>query len=251
MTPLTGVSKASQIVLGSATKSHGWPIPKSQTLNLLGGAITSIGANQATDLTGDFRVGFLLRTSPKQQWFAQSIGTLCAVFIAPAIFVLFTTAYPCINDAAASASCPFQAPSVSAWRAVAVAVTDRQLPIPVSSRNFAIAFACFGSLMALVRHLLWTGRWEWVRRYHPNVMVMALAFVMPATVYSSAMLMGAVVAAVWDKRSPSSLGMYGCAVAAGLMAGEGIGGVVNAMLQIVGLSGDVWGLQIGCPGGTC
>lgn len=250
ITPLTGASKASQIVLGSATKTHHWSIPKSQTLNLLGGAITSVGANQATDLTGDFRVGFLLRTSPKLQWFAQGLGTLFAIFIAPSIFVLFATAYPCINDAAA-ASCPFQTPSVSAWRAVAVAVTDETVPIPISSRNFAIAFACFGAAMALVRHTLWTGRWEWVRGWHPNTMVMSLAFVIPATVYSSAMLMGAIGAAIWAKRRPMGFNTYGYAVAAGLMAGEGIGGVLNAVLQILGLSGDVWGAQVGCPGGRC
>lgn len=250
ITPLTGASKASQIILGSVTKTHHWPIPKSQTLNLLGGALTSVGANQATDLTGDFRVGFLLRTSPKLQWFAQGLGTLCAVFIAPSIFVLFATAYPCINDATAT-SCAFQTPSVSAWRAVAIAVTGEKLPIPVSSRNFAIVFAMFGAAMALVRHLLWTGRWEWVRGWHPNVMAMSLAFVIPATVYSSAMLMGAVGATLWAKRNPKGFGMYGYAVAAGLMAGEGIGGVVNAVLQILGLSGDVWGSQVGCPGGRC
>lgn len=105
--------------------------------------------------------------------------------------------------------------------------------------------------MALVRHTLWTGRWEWVRGYHPNVMVMALAFVIPATVYSTAMLMGAVVAAVWGRRDPSSFRLFGYAVAAGLMAGEGIGGVVNASLQIAGLSGDVWGTRIGCPASRC
>lgn len=250
ITPLTGASKASQIILGSATKTQGWPVPQSQTLNLLGGALTSVGANQATDLTGDFRVGFLLSTSPRQQWFAQGIGTLCAVFIAPAIFVLFATAYPCINDAAAP-SCAFQAPSVSAWRAVAVAVTEHELPIPASSAAFAMGFAGLGGLMALVRHALWTGRWEWVRGYHPNFMVMALAFVIPATVYSSAMLMGAIVAAGWRRRNPSSFRLLGYAVAAGLIAGEGIGGIVNASLQIAGLSGDVWGTRIGCPANRC
>ena len=82
-------------------------------------------------------------------------------------------------------------------------------------------------------------------------MVMSLAFVIPATVYSSAMLMGAIGAAVWTKKYPQSFGMYGYAVAAGLMAGEGIGGVINAVLQICGLSGDIWGSSIGCPGGRC
>lgn len=82
-------------------------------------------------------------------------------------------------------------------------------------------------------------------------MVMSLAFVIPATVYSTAILMGAIIAAVWARRSPESFGMYGYAVAAGLMAGEGIGGVVNAVLQMLGLSGDFWGTRVGCPGGKC
>ncbi|MCJ1403415.1 hypothetical protein MMC11_006638 [Xylographa trunciseda] len=250
ITPLTGASKASQIILGTTTKGQGWTIETSQRMNLLGGALTSIGANQAADLAGDFRVGFLLRTSPKLQWFAQGIGTFCAVFIAPATFVLFATAYPCINDAAAE-TCAFQVPSVSAWRAVAVAVTNPTVPIPVSSRNFAIAFAALGGVMAVVRHAAWTGRWEWVRRYHPNMMVVSLAFVIPATVYGTAMLMGACVAAVWSRRHPKSFTMYGYAVAAGFMAGEGIGGVMNAILQIAGLSGDVWGTGVGCPGRIC
>ncbi|MCJ1407247.1 hypothetical protein MMC19_001318 [Ptychographa xylographoides] len=250
ITPLTGASKASQIILGTTTKGQGWTIEASQRMNLLGGALASIGASQAADLTGDFRVGFLLRTSPKLQWFAQGFGTLCAVFLAPATFVLFATAYPCINDATAT-TCAFQVPSVAAWRAVAVAVTDPTTPIPVSSRNFAIAFAIFGGVMAVVRHALWTGKWEWMRKYHPNIMVVSLAFVIPATVYGTAMLIGAIITSVWKRRSAKSFTVYGYAVAAGFMAGEGIGGVVNAVLQITGLSGDVWGTGIGCPARVC
>ena len=203
-----------------------------------------------TDLTGDFRVGFLLRTSPKLQWFAQGIGTCFAVFLAPTMYVLFSVAYPCINNVN-SESCPFTAPSASAWRAVAVAVVDPTLPIPVSSRNFAIAFAIFGSVMVLVRQYLWAGKNVWVRQYHPNMMVLALAFIVPATVYGTALLIGALIASVWARRNPQAFEMLGYAVAAGFMAGEGIGGVVNAIIQIVGVSGDVFGTQIGCPGDRC
>lgn len=203
-----------------------------------------------TDLTGDFRVGFLLRTSPKLQWFAQGIGTCFAVFLAPTMYVLFSVAYPCINDME-SETCPFTAPSASAWRAVAVAVVDPTLPIPVSSRNFAIVFALLGSAMVLVRQYLWTGKRERVRQYHPNMMVLALAFIVPATVYGTAMLIGALIAWSWARRNPQAFEMLGYAVAAGLMAGEGIGGVVNAILQIIGVSGDVFGTQIGCPADRC
>ncbi len=47
ITPLTAASKASQIILGSATKDQGWTVQNSQRMNLLGGALASIGAGQA------------------------------------------------------------------------------------------------------------------------------------------------------------------------------------------------------------
>ncbi|KAF2146337.1 uncharacterized protein K452DRAFT_109136 [Aplosporella prunicola CBS 121167] len=249
-TPLTAASKASQIVLGGATKGEHWAVAHAQKLNLLGGAIANMGANQSTDLVADFRVGFLLRTPPIQQWIAQGVGTIVAIFLAPGMFVLFATAYPCILDAEA-ASCTFSAPSVSAWRAVAVAVTDPEFPIPTSSGIFAIVFAVFGSAMVLVRHFVWTGKWEWMRAYHPNMMCIALAFVLPQTYYGLAMIMGAVPAWYWAKKHPESFAIYGYAIAAGLISGEGIGGVVNAIFQIAGISGDKYGSNVACPGDAC
>ncbi|KAK8239824.1 oligopeptide transporter [Phyllosticta capitalensis] len=249
-TPLTAASKASQIVLGGATKGEHWGVAHAQKLNLLGGAIANMGANQSTDLTADFRVGFLLRTPPNQQWFAQGIGTIVAVFLAPGIFVLFATAYPCILNSEAE-SCSFAAPSVSAWRAVAIAVTDPTFPIPPSSGYFAIAFAIFGSAMVLVRHFCLVGKWEWVRAYWPNTMCLSLAFVLNQTVYGLAMVIGSLAAYFWEKRNAKSFDIYGYAVAAGLIAGEGIGGVINAILQIAGVSGDVYGSMVGCPGDSC
>lgn len=47
MTPLTAASKASQIILGASTKDLGWTIQRAQRINLLGGALASIGAGQA------------------------------------------------------------------------------------------------------------------------------------------------------------------------------------------------------------
>ncbi|KAL0261827.1 hypothetical protein SLS55_003259 [Diplodia seriata] len=250
ITPLTAASKASQIVLGGATKGEQWGVAHAQKLNLLGGALANMGANQSTDLTADFRVGFLLRTPPIQQWIAQGLGTIVAVFLAPGMFVLFATAYPCILDTEAE-HCAFSAPSVSAWRAVAIAVTDPDFPIPTSSGIFAICFSILGVVMVLMRHWLWVGKWEWVKAYHPNMMCISLAFVLPQTVYGLAMIMGSLPAYLWAKRYPHSFEIYGYAIAAGLIAGEGIGGVVNAIFQIAGISGDFYGTNIACPGDLC
>lgn len=61
------------------------------------------------------------------------------------------------------------------------------------------------------------------------------------------MTMGAVAAKIWQKRNPSSFEVLAYAIAAGLIAGEGIGGVVNAVIQIAGIDGDKYGSQVGCP----
>jgi OPT family oligopeptide transporter len=246
ITPLTAASKASQIILGGATKGEHWGVDKAQRLNLLGGALANIGANQSTDLVSDFRVGFLLRTPPNQQWYAQGIGTIVAVFLAPKIFQVFMTAYPCVIEQ--TTPCPFSYPSVSAWKAVAVAVTDPTLPIPLSSGIFAIIFAVLGSIMVLIRHYVWVGRLEWMRAYHPNMMCIALAFVLPQTFYGTAMVIGSAWAYIWAKKNPRSFDMIAYAIAAGLIAGEGIGGVINAILQIAKVSGDYYGTSIACPG---
>jgi uncharacterized oligopeptide transporter (OPT) family protein len=256
ITPLTAASKASQIVLGGATKGEHWQVEHAQRLNLLGGSLASMGANQASDLVSDFRVGFLLRTSPKQQFLAQGLGTIVAVVLAPALFVLFAKAYPCIIDlelaSDPAAHCPFSGPSIGAWRAVTVAITDPTFPVPTSSGIFSICFAIFGAIMIIIRQYAYTGRFAKYRVYHPNMMCVGLAFVLPQTYYGTAMIIGAVPAYFWAKRFPKHFDIYGYAIAAGLIAGEGIGGVINAIFEIAGIAGPIpYGTQVGCPAESC
>ncbi|UPX18778.1 uncharacterized protein EKO05_0009069 [Ascochyta rabiei] len=73
-TPITTVSKVSQVTLGAMARASGSSVQETERINLIGGALTSMGANHATDLISDFRVGFLLRTPPGPQFLAQIIG---------------------------------------------------------------------------------------------------------------------------------------------------------------------------------
>jgi hypothetical protein len=61
------------------------------------------------------------------------------------------------------------------------AATDPDLPIPKSSAYFAMGFAIFGSISTLIKHYYWVGERRWIRLYHPNMMCVALAFVVPQT----------------------------------------------------------------------
>ncbi|KAL7273709.1 hypothetical protein RUND412_003416 [Rhizina undulata] len=246
-TPLTTASKATQLVLGGVTSGQGLPTMTAQRMNLIGGAIASGAASQSTDLVVDFRVGFLLRTPPNLQWYAQAIGSIVAMFLSPGIFILFMKAYPCVLELNAE-TCAFAAPSVAAWRAVAIAVTDPEFPIPPSSGIFTICFGILSILVVVLRHNFLTGHREKYRLYVPNFMAMGLAFVLPQTQYGTAMLTGALIAYFWAKKNAVSFDLYGYAIAAGCIAGEGMGGVFAAILEIAGVGASVHGIATGCPG---
>jgi OPT family oligopeptide transporter len=249
-TPLTAASKASQLIFGAATSGKGYSITDAQRINLVAGGLASGAADVSTALTSDFRTGFLLGTPPVKQWYAQAMGTLISVFLAPGLFVLFTTAYPCILDEDIE-KCPFAVPSVAAWAAVAQAVTDPAVHIPWTSGIFSIVIAVVAVSQVIVRHFYLVGKREWVRDYLPNWGAIALSFVLPSPVFTTAALFGAIVAYIWKKWKISSFELYGYAVAAGFIAGEGLGGVIGAVLQIANVAGDRYGTNVGCPANSC
>lgn len=92
-------------------------------------------------------------------------------------------AYPCLLRPEEFDTCPFSAPSVSAWRAVAVAVTQPNLPIPRSSAIFACVMGGASIVQAVIRHFYLVGPREKWRAFLPNWMAMAISFVVPQTYY--------------------------------------------------------------------
>ncbi|UZJ57448.1 hypothetical protein CBS101457_006768 [Exobasidium rhododendri] len=59
------------------------------------------------------------------------------------------------------------------------------------------------------------------------------------------MATGAIACAIWARKYPKNADMYAYALAAGFVAGEGIGGVINAILQIANVSGAQLGSRVG------
>lgn len=97
VTPLTASAKASQLVYGGITQ-NGYTVTEAQRINLIAGIYASGTADVATALVSDFRIGFLLKTPPNKQFYAQAIGSIVSIFLAPGVFVLFMSAYPCVWD---------------------------------------------------------------------------------------------------------------------------------------------------------
>jgi uncharacterized oligopeptide transporter (OPT) family protein len=242
--PVSTVAKASQLIFGGISKGAGLQPRAGQLVNLTAGVISAGSAAQSTDMTGDLKTGFLLNSRPKNQFIAQIVGSVVSVFLNVGLFILFTKSAPCILTG--DLPCTYGAPSVAAWAAVAVAVTAPKLPIPPSSGYTAIGLAIAAALTVIVKHFF-IPRKYW--RYIPNWNAIGLAFVVPQIYYSVAMAAGSLFNYMWHRRNPKGHEMYMFAIAAGMLAGEGLGGVFQALLAVAKVDGGAgYGTVIGCPG---
>ena len=241
--PVTAIGNASQLVIGGTTRGHG-SIYNQQLLNLTGGMLALGASEQATDMIQDLKTTHLLRAAPRVQFYAQCCGAIVSVFMSVAMYVLFSEAYPCINDLALVDHCSFSAPDVGAWRAIASAVTSTTLPVPPSSAYFSLAVLVYAFVQTFVKYRYIPVKYH---NYVPNLVAMGIAFILNTTTYPTAMAIGATFAHFWRNNHPANFGMYCYAVAAGMIAGEGLGGIVGAILQIAGVAGSYKGTAIGCP----
>lgn len=244
--PISTCAKASQLIIGGAT--HSYTVPKhALRVNLLSGMIAGAAANQTTDMVGDLRAGHLLGASPANQFYSQLIGSFFAIVLAPSLFILFSQAYPCIIDLEAK-SCEFGAPSVGAWRAVAVAVTAQgALPIPKSSAIFALVISAIGMVLTIIKYKFVPRN---KRKFIPNMNAVGLGFVVNFSGYASAMALASIVTYFWKKKFTFTYETYAYSLAAGLMSGEGLGGVLNALFSVAGIGGQKYGSSVLCPGKT-
>lgn len=254
--PVSTCAKASQLVMAGPT--HGKYLDSvdpatgynmhALRVNLLAGMLSAGAAAQASDLTGDLKTGHLLRAKPIAQYFAQLIGAFVSVFLSVAFFILFTSASPCILELDPE-SCPYSVPSAAAWWAVSVAVTGTSaLPVPTTAGILAIVLSIIGAALIIFRAWYCPAKYK---GYVPNPSSMGLAFVLPQTQYGAAMAAASVFALWWRKKYPRKYEQVAFSFAAGLITGEGLGGVMQAILQIAGAVPASAVSGIGCPGGAC
>lgn len=241
--PIGSVAKASQLIVGGALRGQGKTGAAGLLENLIAGSIASSAASHAVDMVGDLKTGHLLRAKPRNQFWAQIFGSFWSIFVSTGLFVLFTKAYPCITNPDAD-ECPFAAPAVAAWKAVAVAVISPKLPVSLSSGMTAIGFAIISVITVVLKYKVVPAKYH---VYVPNWNAVGLGFVVPQTYYPIAMCMGATTALIWKNKRPQSFDLLAFAIAAGLIAGEGMAGVFNAILTIVGVDGSIYGTTVGLP----
>lgn len=103
--------------------------------NLVAGSLAGQAASHSVDMVADLKIGHIMSATPKGQFWAQLAGTVATVIPMTGLFLLYTKAYPCITDHTIE-PCQFEQPAVMAWKAVAMAMTESDNPIPKSSGMF-------------------------------------------------------------------------------------------------------------------
>jgi hypothetical protein len=99
----------------------------------------------------NLKTNHLLNASTSTYFYARIVGGLVSTFMSFSIYVLFTEAYPCINDNFITI-CGFPAPDVGAWRAIAFATPSPTIPVLQSSGYIAVGLRIFAIVLTVVKN---------------------------------------------------------------------------------------------------
>lgn len=220
--PIGGMGKVTQLAYGAVA-------PGSMSTNLMAAGITGAGASQAGDMMQDLKTGHLLGASPRKQLLAQLIGIAGGILICVPIYMLFMSAYGLAGMEGVNPETGFPAPAAQAWKAMAELLSQGLDAMPTNAVYGVIAGGAFGVLMPVLRKFV-----PALGKVLPSGLAFGIAFIIPAY-YSLAMFFGTVIFYIWKARSPQNAKELGFAIASGLIAGEGLMGVVNAVLTMVGV----------------
>jgi uncharacterized oligopeptide transporter (OPT) family protein len=206
-TPTGAMGKVTQLIFGGLS-------PGNMNVNLMSANITSSAALSAADLLTDLKSGYLLGANPRKQFLAQFagifIGTLATVF---AFAVMVPTASVLGSD-------QFPAPAAQAWRIVALALSKGFESLePVKVWSIVIGSAVGLLLTVLPRWFPRQARWM------PSASGIGLSWTFH-WYYGLLFFLGALIGWTMERKRPAAAEIYNFPVAAGIIAGGSLMGVL-------------------------
>ena len=207
--PIGAIGKVSQLSFG--VLAPGQAVTNLMTANVAGGA-----AGQSADLLNDLKAGHAVGASPARQILAQCLGILTGSLVGSWIYLAL------ITDPATQLLTPeWPAPAVATWKAVAETLSGGLSGIPASAALAMAIFAALGVLLAIMETRVSPPFLQWL----PSGASLGLAFVIPAST-SLILFVGALLGALMHTLAPTLSKRFLLSVAAGLVAGESLYGVI-------------------------
>ncbi len=217
ITPVGAMGKITQLTFG-------FLMPQSATANLMTASITSSASGSAADLLTDLKSGYLLGANPRRQFMAQFLGVISGTAATVIGFYLLVPDAETLTGGE-SGQAKFPAVAAQAWLAVAE-LFKRGLENMHPTHVKAI---WWGLGVGAILQLLDTFLPKW-KKWIPSATGLGLGLILPFQ-YPFAMLIGALAAWAWARANKDSAEEFVVPVAAGLIAGISIMGVIVALLN--------------------
>lgn len=180
----------------------------------------------ASDLTQDFKTGYLTLASPRAMFVSQIIGTAMGCVITPCVFWLFYKAF----DDLGHHDSPYPAPYALMYRNIAILGVEGFSSLP----KHCLALCCLFFVVALVVNAVRDGVGEKWARFIPIPMAMALPFYLGGY-FAIDMCVGSLILFVWERVDKAQADAFAPAVASGLICGDGIWTLPSSLLGLAGV----------------
>ncbi|KAI9677299.1 MAG: Ras GTPase activating protein ira2 [Trizodia sp. TS-e1964] len=213
LNPVSGISKIAQICFALI-------IPHSNRnavlINLVAGAVSEAGAQQAGDLMQDLKTGHLVGAAPDAQFYGQLIGSAVGAVVSAGVYKLYTSVYAVPGDL-------FQVPTAFVWVFTARLVTGQGLPPMVL--EWAVGAAVVFAIGTVVRIVGKGRRWQ---SFVPGGIAVAIGMYNGPS-FTLARTVGGLMNWYWrsHKRGEETPLIV---MASGLILGEGVVSIVNLVL---------------------
>ncbi|KAJ0230786.1 metal-nicotianamine transporter YSL8 [Hirschfeldia incana] len=180
----------------------------------------------ASDLTQDFKTGYLTLSSPRAMFVSQVIGTAIGCLVSPCVFWLFYKAF----DDLGLPNSKYPAPFATVYRSMAKLGVEGVSSLPRDCLVLCYAFFGFAILINVVKDGL-GNRWG---RFVPLPMAMAIPFFL-GPYFAIDMCVGSLILFVWERLDAPKAEAFATAVASGLICGDGIWTLPSSVLAIAGV----------------
>jgi len=215
ITPIGALGKITQFSFAMIS-------PGNITANLMSANVTGGAAGQSADMLHDLRTGQIIGATPGFQVIAQVFGVLAGSLAGAAAYLVL------IPDPQAQLLTPeWPAPAVATWKAVAEVLMGGIGALPDAAAPAIIIAAIAALVLALAERFLPAD----MARFVPSGSAMGLAFVIPGW-NSISLFIGATAAALVLRLFPELARRRIIVIAAGLVVGESLMGVVSALSTI-------------------
>lgn len=211
-TPVGAMGKITQLTFGAVS-------PGNMNINLMSANVTAGAAGSSADLLTDLKSGYLLGANPRKQFIAQFAGVFVGSLVPVICFNIL------VPNSSVLGSDQFPAPAALTWAAVAEALSvgmEALGPIKV----WSIVIGGLVGLILPITAKVFPNKAKWI----PSPAGLGLAWVFH-WFYALLFFTGALIGMIVQRRHAKWATLFLFPVAAGMIAGESLMGVVLIMWE--------------------